>query len=327
MRRSLERSVTTGRTVLLGLIALTVACSGPASRENAPIYDLVIMNGRVMDPASRLDASRNVGITSGTIRAVSEFALRGRDTLDAGGMVVAPGFIDLHQHAQDTAAYHVEVLDGTTTALELEGGTVDIDHWYAERAGRSIINHGVSVGHDAVRMQVMHDPGTHTPLGPAKSRAMTSVEMQEMVTILDQSFRRGAVAAGMLIEFTPAATPWEILEVFRVAAKYNAAVHVHMRVLPEPYYYLETEEVIAASAAAGAAAHIVHIQRSVGEDTPRALELIRGARARGLDITTEVYPYTASMSRIEGADNDDWQKWSDKKFARMEWALTDDNCQ
>ena len=313
--------------MLLGLIALTVACSGPASRENAPIYDLVIMNGRVMDPASRLDAPRSVGITSGTVRAVSASALQGRDTLDAGGMVVAPGFIDLHQHAQDTAAYHVEVLDGTTTALELEGGTVDIDHWYAERAGRSIINHGVSVGHDAVRMQVMHDPGTHTPLGPAKSRVMTSVEMQEMVTILDQSFRRGAVSAGMLIEFTPAATPWEILEVFRIAAKYNAAVHVHLRVLPEPYYYLETEEVIAASAAAGAAAHIVHIQRSVGEDTPRALELIRGARARGLDITTEVYPYTASMSRIEGADNDDWQKWSDKKFARMEWALTDDNCQ
>jgi N-acyl-D-aspartate/D-glutamate deacylase len=95
-----------------------------------------------------------------------------------------------------------------------------------------------------------------------------------------------------------------------------------MRVLDEPYYFLETEEIIAASAATGAAAHIVHINSSLGEDAPRGLELIRGARARGLDITTEVYPYTASMSPIDAADSDNWQTWSDKKFQRLEWAAT-----
>ncbi|MEO5589971.1 MAG: amidohydrolase family protein, partial [Gemmatimonadaceae bacterium] len=158
--------------------------------------------------------------------------------------------------------------------------------------------------------------------GPAKSRAMTPAELQEMTSIIDRGFRRGAVAAGMLIEFTPAATPWEILEVYRVAAKYGASVHVHMRALAEPQYFLETEEVIAATAATGAASHIVHIQSSLGEDTPRGLELVRGARARGLDITAEVYPYTASMSKIEGADNDNWKTWSDTKFQRFEWALT-----
>ncbi len=87
--------------------------------------------------------------------------------------MVAPGFIDLHQHAQDTVRYRVEVLDGTTTALELEGGTVDVDRGYDARAGTSIILHGVSIGHDQVRMQVMHDPGKDTPIGPAKSRAGT----------------------------------------------------------------------------------------------------------------------------------------------------------
>ena len=171
-------------------------------------------------------------------------------------------------------------------------------------------------------MQVMHDPGTDTPIGPAKSRASTGAELAGITAAIDRGFRRGALAAGMLIEFTPAAAPWEILQVFRVAAQHGAAVHVHMRNLPEPWYFLETEEVIAASAATGAPAHIVHIQSSVGEDTPRALELVRGARARGLDITTEVYPYTASMSKIEAADNDDWRSWPDRKFARLEWALT-----
>jgi hypothetical protein len=124
----------------------------------------------------------------------------------------------------------------------------------------------------------------------------------------------------MLIEDTPAATPWEIIEVFRVAASHGAAVHVHVRGLPERYYFLEIAEVIAASAATGAPAHIVHIQSSTGEDTPRALELVRGARARGLDITAEVYPYPAAMTEIEGYR--DWRSWPDKKFERFEWPLT-----
>ena len=311
---------TTLRAACVAMLILPGACS--TSPTGASAYDLVILNGRVMDPASGLDSIRAVGITDGAIREISVRALQGRDTLDARGMVVAPGFIDLHQHAQDTAGYRVEVLDGTTTALELEGGTVDINAWYDERAGKSLINHGVSVGHDAVRIQVMKDLGKGTAAGPAKSRASTDAELAEIVTLMDHGFRRGAVAAGLLIEFTPAASPWEIVQVFRVAARHDAAVHVHMRDVAEPYYFLETEEVIAASAATGAPAHIVHIQSSLGEDTPKGLELIRGARERALDITTEVYPYTASMSPIEAADNDDWQTWPERKFGRFEWALT-----
>ena len=128
------------RLTSIGLLAIISACS--ASPTNQTVYDLVILNGRVMDPASGLDAVRAVGITGSAIRAVSDQPLLGRETLDARGMVVAPGFIDLHQHAQDAAGYRVELLDGTTTALDLEGGTVDIDRWYSARAGTSIINHG-----------------------------------------------------------------------------------------------------------------------------------------------------------------------------------------
>ncbi len=310
------------RAMSIAVLAILSSCSPSEPRETDSLYDLVILHGRVMDPASGLDAVRAVGITGATIRAVSAQPLHGRDTLDARGMVVAPGFIDLHQHAQDTAGYRVAALDGSTTVLELEGGTADIDRWYDARAGTSLINHGVSIGHDQVRMKVMGDPGKDTPTGPAKSRASTAVELAAIVTEMDRGFRRGAVAAGMLIEFTPAATPWEIVEVFRVAASHGAAVHVHLRSLAEPLYFLETEEIIAASAVTGAPAHIVHIQSSGGEDTPRMLTLLRGARARGLDITTEVYPYTASMSPIEAADNDDWRLWPAKKFERFEWALT-----
>jgi N-acyl-D-aspartate/D-glutamate deacylase len=303
------------------LLATICACSG-SSRDTSAEYDLVITKGSVMDPASGLNAVRNVGIVGGAVRTITVDPLSGRDTIDATGMVVAPGFIDLHQHAQDTAGYRVAVLDGTTTALELEEGVVDIDRWYDERAGTALINHGVSVGHVQVRMRVMHDPGKDSPTGPAKVRASTPAELVEIAAMMDRGFQRGAVAAGMLIEFTPGATPWEILEVFRVAAQHHAAVHVHLRAVPEPYYFLETAEVIGAVAATGAPAHIVHIQSTLGEDTPRGLQLIRGARARGLDITTEVYPYTASMSPIEAPGNDDWRSWPAEKFQRMEWPLT-----
>jgi dihydroorotase len=322
MRAFFCEPITAFRLATIGLLTLLASCRDLPPTHATTVYDLVIMNGHLMDPASGLDAVRFVGITGGAIDAISERPLQGRETLDARGMVVAPGFIDLHQHAQDPAGYRVEALDGTTTALELEGGTADVDRWYAERSGTSLINYGASIGHDEVRRQVMHDPGKGVAVGAAKSRASTAAELQEIVAAIDHGLQRGAIAAGMLIEFTPAATPWEILQVFQVAAKHNAAVHVHMRVLDEPYYFLETEEVIAASAATGAAAHIVHINSSLGEDTPSGLDLIRGARARGLDITTEVYPYTASMSPISAADSDNWQTWSDKKFQRMEWAAT-----
>ncbi|MFN0177851.1 MAG: amidohydrolase family protein [Gemmatimonadales bacterium] len=283
------------------------------------VHDVVILHGRVMDPASGLEAIRSVGVRGGKIRAVTRGPLRGRDTLDARGMVVAPGFIDLHQHAHDAAAYRVEALDGTTTALELEGGTATVDAWYAARAGGTLINHGVSVGHEQVRMAVMGDTGRRAPAGPAKLRAATEPELAKIVERIDAGLRAGAAAVGLLIEFTPAARPWEVIEVFRVAAAHHATVHVHVRNLEEPYYFLETEEIIAAAASTGASAHVVHIQSSGGEDTPRMLELIRGARARGIDVTAEVYPYAASMSPIEGAEYDDWETWPDAKFGRLEW--------
>ncbi len=300
------------------LVAVVAGCH----TDRGVVYDLVILNGRVMDPASGLDAIRSVGISGGAIQMVHDGALQGIDTLDATGFVVAPGFIDMHQHAQDSAAYRVEVLDGTTTALELEGGTDDVDAWYDARAGKVPINYGVSIGHELVRKRVMGDTGTNAPVGPAKSNAATDAELAEMVRQIDHGLDRGAIAVGMLLEFTPGARPWEILQMFRSAARHNATVHVHLRALPEPQYYLETEEVIGAAAATGASAHIVHIQSSGGEDTPRMLELVGGAQERHIDVTAEVYPYTASMSEIEAAEFDGWESWQDSKFGRFEWAAT-----
>src|SRR5687767_5085511 len=134
--------------VALG-VAILVATS--AARQGAASYDLVIANGRVIDADSGLDAVRHLGISGGTIGAISANPLAGRATVDAKGLVVSPGFVDLHQHAQTTDAYRLKAADGVTTAFELEVGVGDVDAWYAERAGKSAINYGASVGHIPVR--------------------------------------------------------------------------------------------------------------------------------------------------------------------------------
>ncbi|MCH7782203.1 hypothetical protein IID62_03980, partial [candidate division KSB1 bacterium] len=108
--------------------------------ENMPAYaqeyDIVIMNGRVMDPASNLDAIRNIGISEGKIVEITVRNITGRERIDASGLVAAPGFIDLHAHGQDIENNRFQVLDGVTSAFETEGGTLNVDRWYADREGK-----------------------------------------------------------------------------------------------------------------------------------------------------------------------------------------------
>ncbi|HTG26578.1 MAG TPA: hypothetical protein VK818_00005, partial [Methylomirabilota bacterium] len=221
-----------------------------ASQVQASSYDIVIANGRVMDPESGLDAVRNVGITAGKIRAISVEPLKGKTVLDAEGLVVAPGFIDLHEHAQEPRNYQFQAHDGVTTSLELEVGTDDVDTWYAKRESKSLINFGVSAGHIPVRMKVMHDPGNFLPTGDAAHREATLQELEEIKNQIHHGLERGALAVGMGINYTAGASHDEIVDVFRVAAAEKASVHVHLRHagLKEPTTGLVgIEEVIAAA--------------------------------------------------------------------------------
>jgi N-acyl-D-aspartate/D-glutamate deacylase len=132
------------------------------------VYDRALLGGRVIDPSSNLDAVRNIGLLDGRIAVITPQEIRGRDTIDAHGLVVAPGFIDIHTHGQTPETYRFYSLDGVTTALELELGTSDVDAWYRERSAGEVINYGVSIGHIKVRMSVMHDDGTFMPVGVSR---------------------------------------------------------------------------------------------------------------------------------------------------------------
>ena len=289
-------------------------------------YDVVIANGRVMDPESGLDAVRNVGISAGKIRAVSNSALKGKQTIDAKGLVVAPGFIDLHEHGQEPKNYQFQAHDGVTTSLELEAGTDDVGKWYAAREGKSLINFGVSIGHIPVRMHVMHDPGPFLATGDAARRAATPEEMASIVEEMKKGFREGALAEGMGVNYTPAATHAEIVEMFRIAAAYSASVHVHLRYagMKEPMTGLAgLEEVVAAAAATGAPLHVVHITSMGLKFTPQLIDMVAGAKKQGLDVTTECYPYTAGSTALQSAIFDPgWQESMGISFKDVQWAET-----
>jgi N-acyl-D-aspartate/D-glutamate deacylase len=308
--------------VLAGAAVGLFARSGASSA--AETYDLVIANGRVMDPESGLDAVRNVGIRGGKIARISTGPLTGKQTIEARGLVVAPGFIDLHQHGQDAENYAVKAADGVTTALELEVGVADIDRWYGEREGKSRINFGASAGHIAVRMAVMHDPGELLPRGDAAHKVATTAELGEISAMLERGLKRGALAVGLGPAYTEAATNQEILDVFRVAAKYRASCHVHIRGSGAPLEgnFSGFEEVLAAAAITGAPLHIVHIQSTGGPNVIQELQMIAEARSRGMDVTTESYPYNKGMTSIQAAMFDHREDEPDSYFASLLWPAT-----
>ena len=291
------------------------------------VHDIVLANGRVMDPESGTDRVANVGITEGTIQAITGESLEGNDSIDASGLVVAPGAIDMHSHGQDDENYRVQARDGVTTALELEVGVLEIDRWYEEREGKALVNFGASVGHIPVRMKVMNDPATAVlPIGDGAYKEATEAQIEEMKELMHVGLRSGALAMGFGLQYTPMATRWEALEMFRVAARYGASCHVHMRGMghKEPLNSIEgLSELIAASVTSGAPLHLVHINSSGMRAVPRLLQMIEEARANGLDVTTECYPYTAGMTLIESAILDEgWRERFDLDYGDLAWALT-----
>ena len=304
---------------LAAALALSTAAAASAQQT---VFDRVVINGRVMDPESGLDAARNIGIRDGKVAAISATALVGRDTIDAKGLIVAPGFIDLHVHWHNDEGYRYAALDGVTTALELEGGVGQVASWYTARAGRSLINFGASASHGAARRSSVLTVGDLSSARtaqdslelsqPGSYRTATNDEVSALVRRLATNLQEGALGIGMGLAYTPAAGRDEIFRVFQEAAASGVPIFVHIRhaSLAVNQGTLDaTQEVIADAATTGASLHIVHVTSTGLRQTGVALEMIAGARQRGIDVTTELYPYEAASTDIRAAIFDPgWQQ-------------------
>lgn len=306
------------------LVTLVLALTVSPLRAQETIYDVVLAGGRVMDPESGLDAVRYVGINDGTIAIISAEPLAGRQVVNVRGLVVAPGFIDLHAHGQDSVSSRFQAQDGVTTALELEGGMLPVPQWYAGREGRAVINYGATVSHGRARQTAV--TGT-TPRGPAfVYRAATEPEMVEMLRLVREGLDAGAIGIGFGIQYVPGATREEIMRMFGIAAERGVTNFVHDRFagMIEPGSSIEAvQELIAGAAVTGASIHMVHVGSSGLGQTPIILEMLDRARSRGLDLTTEVYPYTAASTNIRAAILDvGWRDRLGADFDDLEWVTT-----
>jgi N-acyl-D-aspartate/D-glutamate deacylase len=201
-----------------------------------------------------------------------------------------------------------------------------VPQWYASRQSKAVINFGASSGHIPARMAVMHDSGTLLPRDAAVNRAATPEERKEIYSRVRQGLNDGALGIGLGIAYVPKATREEILDLFRLAAERKVAVYVHMRNggPVEPGVIDALQEVIADAAATGASLHVVHITSMGLRETPLCLKMIAGARERGLDITTEAYPYTAGMTDLSSAIFD--KGWEERQggisYGDLQWAAT-----
>ena len=321
---------------MLGALGLLTVGACGAAPDTGPV-DLLITGGRVMDPDSGLDAVVNVAVRNGVIVALTEETPEALEVLDAGGLVVAPGFIDLHAHGQDPESSRYQARDGVTTAMELEIGVYPVDPWYAAREGRALIHFGASVSHQGARREafgvmVAERSGQGTfSLGRGGAsdaflyEAASEDELHRLIRLMERELDQGGLGFGFGISYTPGARHLELWRLFAAAADRQVPVFIHLRsagAFRAGGAIAPFQEVVANAASTGASVHIVHMNSSAGETAPSALELIRGAQARGVDVTTEAYPYTASASRIESALFDGWVSRAEEAYQALQWVDT-----
>jgi hypothetical protein len=164
------------------------------------------------------------------------------------------------------------------------------------------------------------------PTGEAARRAATDAEIEEMKDRIEHGLKRGALAVGFGIQYTPQASHWEIFQLFRIAATFNASCHVHLRHAgaKDPGGSIQAlQEVISAAVVTGASLHVVHIHSTGGPATPKLLQILSDASWQHLDITTECYPYIAGMTDIKSAIfNEGWQEVFGIDYKDLQWAAT-----
>lgn len=282
--------------------------------------DIAIVRGRVIDPETKLDSIRSVGIRAGKVVQVAKSELRAKRVIDAKGLVVSPGFIDPIAHGQDLENDILQVHDGVTTKLQTESGAADVSDWYRKQAKTRICNYGAGAGHGHARVAVLKERDD------VVGRAATDQETGRICEHIDSNLAAGGISLGFGLEYRPATSRWEVLQAFKVASRYKASCHVHMR-----YGTLEDDtgaiaalqEVMATAMASGAPLHVVHVPSMALKNTSQALEFIRAAQARGFDITCDFYPYTAFGTAIDSeVFAEGWQQKFGIDYGDLEWAQT-----
>jgi len=318
-----------GLLVALGLAAAALSAS-------AQDYDLVILNGRVMDPETMLDAELNVGVKGGRIAALTKDAINGKQTINAEGLIVAPGFIDTHFHALDGLAVRLAALDGVTTGMDLEVGASMVDKWYDAKKGAWPLNYGTCASQELSRMMV-HDPEVKmdkpidaTTVFDKRAEAgkdgvpgwsvtiSTLDQMNEISAILDKDLRDGALCVASTVGYArEGITTYELFEAQKAGARYGRPLAMHSRLHGnnKPPYEgtLGFAEVFTNAVVLRAPLLYMHNNDYGWWEIEEKLQL---ARAQGMNMWSEYYPYDSAATAISAVflQPDTWEKLMGYKY-------------
>ena len=305
---------------LFAVAVLAVAIATPAMAAD---YDVVINNGRVMDPETNFDGVRNVGVKDGRIVVITEDAISGKETIDASGHVVAPGFIEGHQHATDQFSRKVNLRDGLTTQMDFEAGAGDIAKWYADAEGKTQSNYGMVVLALIARVSVLDGPEiaavgndmgglfAHTVKAAAvkaqkegrkpgwSSTLPNKEQMTRIMSYVDEGLRQGALGVGVPVGYmTTGVTQYELYKYQELAAKYGRVTNGHVRfagIRPPTEGQLGVQEMLANAMVLDAPFMASHLNSNM--DWEYTIPMINEAREnRGAKVWGEVYPYAAGST-------------------------------
>lgn len=305
------------------ILTITMICFGVTSFAGAQDYDVVINNGRVMDPETNFDGIRNVGVKDGKIVVITEKTISGKETIDANGHVVAPGFIEGHQHATDPFSRKVNLRDGLTTGMDFEAGAGDIAKWYADAEGKTQSNYGMVVLATLARVSVLDGPEiaalgndmgglfAHT-VGAAAKKAQkegrksgwsstlpNKEQMTKIMAYVDEGLRQGALGVGVPVGYmTTGVTQYELYKYQELAAKYGRITNGHVRfagVRPPTEGQLGVQEMLANAMVLDAPFMASHLNSNMNWEY--TIPMINDAREkRGAKVWGEVYPYAAGST-------------------------------
>ncbi len=287
----------------LSLLLSAAPLAPRVAAQNAG-FDLVIAHGRVMDPETGIDRSGLwVGIRGGTIAAISDTALAGREVLEAAGQVVAPGFIDVLSYAPNAYGIWYKLADGVTTNLAMHGAAWDVGAWYR---GLGRLRWPVNYG------GAFSDPAARTRLGISPYRAATREELRRMLAMAESSMAAGALGVAMSPEYTPGMDEAEVMAMAAVGARYHAPVFFHARysdTIPPGTSAEGIHEVLEAARRTGAAVHVDHITSAATFDMAAELDSLARARRAGLSVMACLYPYDFWATNLNKARYDPgWQQ-------------------
>jgi len=315
--------------LLLMLTLFLYACS-PQSNTSQPShserqeFDLVILNGRVIDPETNFDGIRNVGIKDGSIAVITEAEISGKETIDATGKVVSPGFIDIHAHGQNIGDYRMQAMQGVTTMLELESGVLPISDWYDGQAQKKLpLNYGAASGWTFARIATFSDTEPESSAAyfqnaqkdlDWKMNIATPEQKEKIMAYVEEGLNQDALGIGINAGYAPGYGQKEYYALAKMAVKHDVATFTHVRYASnmEPKSSYEAiKKLISNSALTGAHMHICHINSTSLKDINSIVPMMDDAFEQGINISVGAYPWGAA-STVVGAAMFSGEGWRER---------------